>query len=589
MSKSVSIKLAFAAILVAMTMVACEKKDKASLLDYVPADSPYVFANVTPLPDAVFVKLEPKIDNVLQTYDVLLQRIAGMAMEKAAEDGDDSEDAQKAVAVIGELSSLMSIDGLRGAGFERKSTSVFYGYGLLPVLRFEVSSGALFESALSRIEEKAGEKMDVATIAGKPVRYIETEDIKVLVSILDKQVVISVAPSTFRDEQLSELLGLSAPESSITDSGVLKNISSEYGFDDYFVGYIDFVGIVETVTGGADGLDADVLAILEEMDELDESAESDELAESDEPGELSDVCREEIRSVAGVMPRIVMGYTEISPERFDSQVIVELRDDIAASLAKLTAPVPGLGSDPGGLMSFGMSIDVLAMRQYYEAQLDALDSDPFLCEEFADLQAGVEQGRIALQQPVPPMVYDFHGFFGVVQDIEGLNMATQTPPTSVDGQFLLAMDNAPALISLGAMMSPELAGLNLQADGEPIKLDMPQAQMMGGDVFAAMTDNAIALSVGDGAETALAGMLAAEAPDNGTLLSFSMDAARYYAFLGEAIALSEPDNEDPMSPEFQAAMRDMMLAVSNIYDRLSVDVRLTDKGIVIDSSVTIRD
>ena len=589
MSKSVSIKLAFAAILVAMTMVACEKKDKASLLDYVPADSPYVFANVTPLPDAVFVKLEPKIDNVLQTYDVLLQRIAGMAMEKAAEDGDDSEDAQKAVAVIGELSSLMSIDGLRGAGFERKSTSVFYGYGLLPVLRFEVSSGALFESALSRIEEKAGEKMDVATIAGKPVRYIETEDIKVLVSILDKQVVISVAPSTFRDEQLSELLGLSAPESSITDSGVLKNISSEYGFDDYFVGYIDFVGIVETVTGGADGLDADVLAILEEMDELDESAESDELAESDEPGELSDVCREEIRSVAGVMPRIVMGYTEISPERFDSQVIVELRDDIAASLAKLTAPVPGLGSDPGGLMSFGMSIDVLAMRQYYEAQLDALDSDPFLCEEFADLQAGVEQGRIALQQPVPPMVYDFHGFFGVVQDIEGLNMATQTPPTSVDGQFLLAMDNAPALISLGAMMSPELAGLNLQADGEPIKLDMPQAQMMGGDVFVAMTDNALALSVGDGAETALAGMLAAEAPDNGTFVSFSMDAARYYAFLGEAIALSEPDNEDPMSPEFQAAMRDMMLAVSNIYDRLSVDVRLTDKGIVIDSSVTIRD
>ena len=592
MSKSVSIKLAFAAILVAMTMVACEKKDKASLLDYVPADSPYVFANVTPLPDAVFEKLEPKIDNVLQTYDVLLQRIADMAMEKAAEDGDDSVDAQKAVAVIGELSSLMSIDGLRGAGFERKSTSVFYGYGLLPVLRFEVSNGALFESALSRIEAKAGEKMDVATIVGKPVRYIEAADIKILVSILEKQVVISVAPSTFSDEQLSELLGLTAPKSSITESGVLKNISSEYGFDDYFVGYIDIVSIVETVTGGATGLDADVIAILEELEKLEESdepVEFDELTESDEPYELSDVCREEIRSMVGVMPRIVMGYTGISPEQFDSQVIVELRDDIAVSLAMLTAPVPGLGGDPGGLMSFGMSIDVLAMRQFYEAQLDALDSNPFLCEEFADLQAGVEQGRIALQQPVPPMVYDFHGFFGVVQDIEGLNMATQTPPTSVDGQFLLAMDNAPALISLGAMMSPELAGLNLQADGEPIKLDMPQAQMMGGDVFVAMTDNALALSVGDGAETALAGMLAAEALDNGTLLSFSMDAARYYAFLGEAIALSEPDNEDPMSPEFQAAMQDMMLAVSNIYDRLSVDVRLTDKGIVIDSSVTIRD
>jgi hypothetical protein len=44
-----------------------------------------------------------------------------------------------------------------------------------------------------------------------------------------------------------------------------------------------------------------------------------------------------------------------------------------------------------------------------------------------------------------------------------------------------------------------------------------------------------------------------------------------------------------MSPEFQAAMQEMMLAVSNIYDRLSVDVRFTDKGIVVDSSVTVRD
>ena len=589
MSKSVSIKLAFAAIFVAMTMVACEKTDKVSLLDYVPADSPYVFANVTPLPDAVFEKLEPKIDQVLQTYDALMQEIASMAMESAAADGDDSEDAQKAVAVIGELSSLMSVDGLRGAGFERKSTSVFYGYGLLPVLRFEVSNGALFESALSRIEEKAGEKMDVATIAGNSVRYIEAADTKFLVSILEKQVVISVAPSTFSDEQLSELLGLSVPRSSIADSGVLKDISSEYGFDDYFVGYIDIVGIVETVTGGADGLDADVIAILEDLDDSDEPAESDEVGEPDEPDELSDVCRAEIRSVAGVMPRIVMGYTGISPERFDSQFIVELRDDIAASLAKLTAPVPGLGGDSGGLMSFGMSIDVLAMRQFYEAQLDALDSNPFLCEEFGDLQAGVQQGRTALQQPVPPMVYDFHGFFGVVQDIEGLDLTTQTPPTSVDGQFLLAMDNAPALISLGAMMSPELAGLNLQADGEPLKLDMPQAQALGGDVYVAMTDDALALSVGDGAETELAQMLNADATNNGTFLSFSMDAARYYTFIGEAMALSEPDDEDAMPPEFQAAMQDMMLAIADIYDRMLIDVRFTEKGIVIDSSVTLRD
>jgi hypothetical protein len=292
--------------------------------------------------------------------------------------------------------------------------------------------------------------------------------------------------------------------------------------------------------------------------------------------------------MAGVIPRIVMGYTDISPERFDSQFIIELRDDISTSLTALTAPVPGLGGDPGGLMSFGMSIDVIAMRNFYEAQLDALEADPFRCEAFADLQAGIEQGRMALQQPVPPMVYDFRGFVGVIKDIEGLDMAKRTPPTSVDGRFLLAMDNVPALVSFGAMLSPELAGLDLQPDGEPLQLDMPQAQMLGGDVFVAMTDDALALSVGDGAETELARMLTADATDNGTFLSFSMDAARYYTFIGEAMALSEPDDENELSPEFQAAMQDMMLAIADIYDRMLVDVRFTEKGIVIDSSVTLR-
>ena len=574
MFKSVSTKLTIATILVAMTTVACEKTDKASLLDYVPADSPYVFASIAPLPDAVFDKLDPKIDRILQSYETLLREIAGMAIEKSADDGDDSEDAEKAAAVIAELSSLMSVDGLREAGFDRKSTAVFYGNGLLPVLRIEVSDGALFESALSRIEEKAGEKMDVATIAGSPVRYVVAKDAKVLVSIHEKQVVISVAPAAFSDKQIAELLGLSPPKSSIADSGVLQSIASEYGFNDYFIGYIDIEGIVETVTGGASGLDADLIALLEDLGESDE---------------LSDVCRAEIRSMAGVMPRIVMGYTDISPQRFDSQFIIELRDDIATSLTALPAPVTALGGDPGGLMSFGMSIDVMAMRNFYEAQLDALEADPFLCEAFADLQAGIEQGRMALQQPVPPMVYDFRGFVGVIKDIEGLDMAKRTPPTSVDGRFLLAMDNVPALVSFGAMLSPELAGLDLQPDGEPLQLDMPQAQMLGGDVFVAMTDDALALSVGDGAETELARMLTADATDNGTFLSFSMDAARYYTFIGEAMALSEPDDENAMSPEFQAAMQDMMLVIADIYDRMFVDVRFTEKGIVIDSSVTLRD
>ncbi len=585
MFKSSAMKLVNFAIVCALALAACGSDDNESkssgatgaagtLLNYVPADSPYVFASLAPLPDDVNDKLEPKIDRILESYRVLLQEIVAMATESSDDEGDDEAsqtDREKAAAVIGELSSLLSIEGLRGAGLERDSMFVLYGNGLLPVIRIEVSDGALFEAALARIEESAGEEMAKASIAGNAVRYVDVDKVKVLVAVLDKQVVISIAPVEFAEPQLGSLLGFAAPASNIATAGVLQKISSDYGFNDYFIGYLDFARIVDKFTGNAKGMDADLVALA-----VDENV-------------MTDVCRTEIREMAGIAPRMVMGYSEISTEQFRSQVVMELRDDIAAGLTTWPAAVPGLGGDAGGMLSFGMSMDVMAIRKFVEARLDAMEKDPYQCEYFADLQAGVAGLRASLEQPPPPMVYDFRGFAAVIENIEGLNMATQTPPTAVDGRFLLAMNNAPALVALGSMLSPELAALGLQPDSKPVLLDMPQAQMLGQVLHAALSEQALALSVGEGAETQLPDMLSAKAENNGTFFNFSMDAARYYAFIAEAIEMQEADAESPMSPEFQAAMQDIMLAIADIYDRMSTDVRFTDQGVVIDSVITLGD
>jgi hypothetical protein len=328
------------------------------LLNFVPADSPYVFASLAPLPDDVLDKLEPKIDRILSSYQVLLQEIVAMAAESSQGEGDGAEGPthqEKAVAVMGELSSLLSVEGLRGAGFERSSRSVLYGNGLLPVLRIEVSNGALFEAALARIEESAGEAMETVSIAGNPVRYVDVDKAKILVAILEKQVVMSIAPVDFAEPQLGSLLGFTAPAANIATAGVLQKISSEYDYDEYFVGYLDIVRIVNTVTGDAKGLDADLVALA--------------------TGEhvLSDVCRVEIREMAGIAPRMVMGYSDVSTDQFRSQAVVEMRDDIAAGLKTWPAAVPGLGGDAGSLISFGMSLDVMAVRKFVEARLGRRD------------------------------------------------------------------------------------------------------------------------------------------------------------------------------------------------------------------------
>ncbi len=587
MFKSIISRFIFVTLVGTFLLAGCEKEEEQpvsagvlaaqdSILQYVPADSPYVIANVEPLPDALYDKLEPKVDEVLQAYQRLLREAVKMVQAKAAEEHGaeaiESEDLETIRAVVDELSTLMSLEGLRGAGLERESTAVIYGNGLLPVLRATVSDGALFDAALNRLEEQAGEKLPVATIGDASFRYVDADKVKIIIATFENQIVVTLAPASFGDAELGELLGLTPPATSIAESGVLQQIAEDYGFTNHYVGYIDVKRIVGAFAGEATGLDAALIGLM-----------------GDEKPELSAVCKAEVMELAGIAPRMVLGYTEINEDFLESQAVIELREDIAAGLAGLPTAVPGLGGDQGGLMSFGMSFDAMAARNFYEARLNALEAEPFECELFEDMQAGVASGRQALSQPVPPMVYDFKGFLAVINDIEGLDLATNTPPTSVEGRVMLAMDNAPALLAMGAMFSPELANLNLEADGEPVPFESSQMAGVLESVHLAMTDTGIAISFGAGVDQELAGMLSADTEASDTFLSFSMDAGRYYAFIGEAMALAEKDEENPMSPEFQAAMNDIMLTFSDFYDRMVADIRFTERGVEIDSRITIKD
>ena len=181
MFKTISTKLLIPIAVAAFALAACEKEEPTAptsllssnetILRYVPADTPYVIANVEPLPDKLMDKLEPKIDDILKSYQVVLREVVAMKQSELTDEQRDSEDAKKAAAVIDELTTLLSMEGLRGAGLSRDATAAVYGNGLLPVIRFELSDGALFDAAISRLEEKAGQKMAVAAVEGGGYRY----------------------------------------------------------------------------------------------------------------------------------------------------------------------------------------------------------------------------------------------------------------------------------------------------------------------------------------------------------------------------------------------------------------------------------
>lgn len=540
----------------------------AELLRYVPADTPYILATLEPLPEDVYDKMAGGMDDMLAAYQVVLREAMRDAMTGAGEGGEIDPDAARVAALIERLAGMMSVEGMREAGIERDASFAVYGAGLTPVVRLELADAAAFEAAIAGFETEAGEKLPTATLDGLTYRHAGDDRVRVVLAVHEGQALLSLVPATLSDDSLRAVLGLTLPAESIVDSGRLQAVAKTNGFTAHMLGLVDIERLVATFLSPQSGANAELLAMA-----------------GFDSATLSDVCKAEIGGLAGVMPRIVTGYTNVTDTELASSLIVELRRDIADGLATLPAPVPGLGQDHGGLFSFGMSIDLLAAREFYKARLDAMEADPYQCELLGNLQAGVATGRAALNQPVPPVVYGIKGFLAIVDDLEGLDLATKQPPTSIDMRFLLATENAPGLVAMGTMFSPELAALNLQPDGKAVKLELPQMQQAPIEAaWVAMSQTAIALAVGEGGAGQASALLKNPAGAPPPFMSTHMDAGRYYGFIAEAMRMGE-DAAD--KPEVSEAMSRLMQRLAELFDRIAVDIRFTDRGIVVPSVVTL--
>jgi hypothetical protein len=558
---------------ISFSTVNAASSNSTDLLKYIPADTPYVIASTEPFPSALADKLEPTIDEILQAYQRVLRHVMAEQLVKMAAEEDGGKDAEQFRGLMEEVIGLMSIDSIRAAGIGRESAFVFYGNGLMPVLRLELTDPELFDATISRMEEKAGKALQVGEAKGTSYKYANVEKINLIIATLDDQVVITVVPASFGERQVALALGLKAPRKNLKKSKALQAIDKEYGFSGYLTGYIDTERLAGIFAGNTTDQDDAFFAAI-----------------GDQPTELTAVCTAEIMEMAGVAPRMVFGYSRVSPERIDSKVIIELREDIAAGLATIPAAVPGLGIDSGGFMSIGFGLNPMALRDFYEARLDAMAADPYECDKLAELQAGVAKGREALNTPLPPVVYSFRGFVANITDIEGLDLSSSTAPESIEASILIAIENAESLVMMAAMMDPQIAALNLVPDGKPVKLVLTQLAEFAGEAFAALSTDALSISLGEGAEANSADMLVADSAEPTPFMSMNMDSARYYSMIGEAMS-QEPEGDDAekMPKAIRDAMRDVMVLSGSLYERMSVEIQFTARGVEINSTMKLSD
>ena len=306
------------------------------LLQYIPADTPYVMAFTRPLPEDLVDRMEPAMDETLSAYRTLIELVLADAAsardeEQAGEEGAasfDEEQFRRFEAVMTEIVDMLSVQGLRDAGIGRDALFALYGDGLLPVIRMALTDGDKFDEAIARFEQKAETTLETAEIRGLPYRYAELDEkARVIIATPEDDAIIAIIPADYDEKRLALTLGLDKPSKSLYRSKELRKIAKEYDFTDHAVGFFDVERIAASFLDDPSGRNADLFALMEY-----------------DPSQLDDTCKTEFAELAGVVPRIVMGYTDVGERHMAGAMIVELREDIAAGLATLPAAFLSINS-----------------------------------------------------------------------------------------------------------------------------------------------------------------------------------------------------------------------------------------------------
>jgi len=508
------IALGFAGVMLA----ACGHKDKDAPLAFVPADTPYVIANLDVLDDDTRKALLAQADAQLPSQ---LAQLNAAADQMAIKDPDGA----RLLRALGAEFNGKSVETFaQNAGLDLKGHSAFYGLGLSPVLRFELSDPKAFDGFIARLETAYGKKLDVATIGGQSYRKyaFAASGTEVILVMVGKQAVVSLLPADALPALLRQALGLDRPQKNLQDDGRLATLAKDKGYQKWLVGDLDLTRALPLAMGGKDPLFS---AILKAHAEAISAKTGEPVANQ---LQTSPSCAVEAGRIAARVPGVSFGYTQLDVGHQDARFDVALADDISKAFSGLEVKMPGLGSAGTAPFDLSLALPVAPLRTFWLAQADAVAAKPFTCPALTDLNDSFAKLGPGMQKAaIPP--------FG---DMLGLRIALDTlvPGQSgglpkFTGRIVLGTNNPAGLLAVGQMMVSALAQLKITSDGKPQPLPKDMTAMLEQPAWIAMSDKALALGVGAGEDAKLGDTLSAATGDAGRTMRMHLSGAMYLDWL----------------------------------------------------------
>lgn len=558
--------LALAALL---CVSACgDKVDRNAPLAFVPDDSPWVFANLEPVPETTRARFEQQMQAAWPLMLEVLDRALADLKKAPAADATDTKPAEAAKAarlleaVLDEFRARDTVAKWREVGLSPEAHTALYGIGLLPVVRLELSDPQAFRAMVARIEAKVGEKLAVTKVGEQEAWTFGTTEAGGLMAIQGSHLVLGLVPGNADEALKRRVLGLDRPAKSMADSGALADFNKARGYLPQGSGWIDTRRIVALV-----GADEGVAAIAR--------------AAGSEPPALDATCRAEFDAIAAKMPRLAFGYTALDAERMAMHARLDLEPALAKSLLALGGRTPG-GASRDSLFDFGLALPVLGLRDFLVAQADAVAKSPFACAHLAGLNEGFAETRTKLQGMLPPPAANLSG---VRLTATHLAWPKDTDKPDFGGHLVIGSGSPALLAGLAQLASPELQKVTLAPDGKPVAIPASALPAAYADVpvSVAMGEKTLALAIGKDDTARLAATVAAAPSADGVWLDMSYS-GRVYALFGDAFDRFGAFLPDAERQQFQA-QRQLYAMYAQWFRRFDMQVAVVAEGIDFNETV----
>jgi hypothetical protein len=576
--------------LAGVLLAACHHKDKDAPLAFVPADTPYVVANLDVLDDDTRKALLTQADAQLPSELTQLRATADDMAEK------DPDLSRLLKAVIAELDGKTIEQFAQNAGLNIKGRSAFYGLGLSPVARFELTDSKAFDAFVGRLEAAYGKPFDTATVGGQSYRKHLSADagVQIVLAEVGKQAVAAVLPADAPEATLRLAFGLDRPEKNIQDDGRLDKLAKAKDYQPWAIGQVDLARLLPLAASGKDPL----------FNALIKARAQAESAKTGEPVanqvQVSPACEADATRIASRVPSISFGYTKLDEKHQDIRWDVALADDITKAFSGMKVELPGLGAAGTAPFDISVAVPIAQLRPFWSAQAEAVAAKPFTCPTLVELNEGFTKIGLMSQQAAVPPIGDL---LGLRVALDSFDAGSSDTMPKFSGRILIGTSNPTGLVAMAQMASSGLQQLKLTPDGKPVALPPELTAPLGAPVWAAMGPKSLALAVGQGEEVKMGELLNAAGGDAGRLGRLSLSGEMYQAWVkamaqkAEHIAelTAEAQADDPQAQatakataERSKAQFESMETQAARIKSLNGDLRMTNDGLVITSQTELK-